>query len=198
MAPVYLSASRRLAFVFVLFLLFCLSVERVATLHIYDRAYLLSIRNLVTDVRVWNSCGQKPLESALLARLPANICCTPDCSLHRKKRHRKRGKRGGVLARLKKSTGVFVRRSESSAADDISLCLSPSRRYSSSSLAARYSSLHYVFPEHPESTLYCRTVRTRFHGETSRCQQCRARLESPPRGDSYHVSPFAETRTPAS
>ncbi|CAM4537179.1 unnamed protein product [Leuciscus chuanchicus] len=49
----------------------------------------------------------KPLESALLARLPANICCTPDCSLHRKKRHRKRGKRGGVLARLKKSTGVF-------------------------------------------------------------------------------------------
>ncbi|CAM4607613.1 unnamed protein product [Leuciscus chuanchicus] len=59
------------------------------------------------DVRVWNSCGQKPLESALLARLPANICCTPDCSLHRKKRHRKRGKRGGVLARLKKSTGVF-------------------------------------------------------------------------------------------
>lgn len=101
MAPVYLSASRRLAFVFVLFLLFCLSVERVATLHIYDREYLLSIRNLVTDVRVWNSCGQKPLESALLARLPANICCTADCSLHRRKRHRKRGKRGGVLARLK-------------------------------------------------------------------------------------------------
>lgn len=72
--------SPRLVFVFVLSSLFCLSTLRVTALHIYDREYLISIRSLVSDVRGWNSEGQRLSEFAFLAHLPRNICCTLDCS----------------------------------------------------------------------------------------------------------------------
>lgn len=64
-----------------------------------------------------------------------------------KKRHRKRGKRGGVLVRLSQECTASVR--------------VPHR--TTPFLAVRGSSLRYVFPEHPEST-FCRTLRATFRG----------------------------------
>lgn len=133
MAPLCLSAGSRPVFTFhVLFivaLLLCLFAQGITSLLVYDREFLLNIHHSTTDLCSWNSGGQN---APVLTLLPADICCIPDCSLHKRKRKRRRGKRGGVLVRLRRLHRAFAVRN---------VCLVP------------------VFPELSEQTLKSKSER---------------------------------------
>ncbi len=87
---------------FVLFV--SLAVQNVESLLVYDRQTLLNFRHSAKDLVKFDYAGQKTLPP-LLSGIPAYLC-----RLHvihpRRKRHRRQGKRGGRLVRVK--TGLAL------------------------------------------------------------------------------------------
>ncbi|CAM4550428.1 unnamed protein product [Leuciscus chuanchicus] len=106
MAPVCkasrLSASRCVCFLFAAVLFLCFCCRDVTSLLVYDRQTLFDIRvscealGLSRD-RLGEQAGGLP---PWLFNIPDYLRCVP-CDFPRKKRHRRRGRRGGVLVRLR-------------------------------------------------------------------------------------------------
>ncbi|CAM4532633.1 unnamed protein product [Leuciscus chuanchicus] len=105
MAPGCLLACRRMSMPLVLYVLLwaiCWSVIETTAALTYDRQALLYLRLSSADC-----CGRIPIEdyffnSRASSIFPAISCHSTGCCLHRKKRARKRGKRSGLLVRLKR------------------------------------------------------------------------------------------------
>ncbi len=87
---------------FVLFV--SLAVQNVESLLVYDRQTLLNFRHSAKDLVKFDYAGQKTLPP-LLSGIPAYLCRLP-VTHPRRKHHRRRGKRGGQLVRVK--TGLAL------------------------------------------------------------------------------------------
>lgn len=99
MAPVYV-ACRLFLLQSVLFLLFLITgAEQTESLLVYDRQFLLSLRSEVRDLGTLDRDDQNTLPP-LLARIPSHLLRLPALP-SRRRRLRRRGKRGGLLVRLK-------------------------------------------------------------------------------------------------
>ncbi|CAJ1066752.1 uncharacterized protein LOC125906366 [Xyrichtys novacula] len=100
MAPLCLAVRLPLLIV-LLFILCSLFVARIVSpLRVYDRLTLLNIRDSVGKSIICGSDGHSKTPPPLLASIPPHLrrlsCCLP-----RKSRRRRRGKRGGILVKVK-------------------------------------------------------------------------------------------------
>ncbi|GAA6074940.1 uncharacterized protein LOC113038370, partial [Tachysurus ichikawai] len=125
MAPVCV-AGRLFSLALIVFVLFLLATfNNVDSLLVYDRQTLLNIRANIENMLIYNSGGSKT--SPHLHDLPAYLCRKP-LPAQKKKRHRRRGKRGGLLVKIKSRLAVSRNPRRTSAEYQVDDCIYISMR----------------------------------------------------------------------
>lgn len=105
MAPVYMACRLPALFVFVLLLLLITcSTQHVSSMFIYDRTQLLKIQATVEAAFKNDFKGSGFIPPHLLENVPVYLCRSSP-GVHRRRRGRKRGKRGGIIVKLKQARG---------------------------------------------------------------------------------------------
>lgn len=75
-------------------------IQNASSLLMYDRLTLLKIRDFVNNLPVHGTNGHSNTPPPFLESIPAYLRC-PTSPRPRKKRHKRRGKRGGILVHFK-------------------------------------------------------------------------------------------------
>lgn len=100
MAPLCLACHLPLLGLLLFYLCLLLVTRSVSMLRVYDRLTLLNIRQSLEKLPIGGSDGHSKSPPPFLASIPSFLR-HPSCRLPHRSRRRRRGKRGGVLVRLK-------------------------------------------------------------------------------------------------
>ncbi|ROL41604.1 hypothetical protein DPX16_22947 [Anabarilius grahami] len=100
MAPLYMVRRPRLLSLLLIFVFLLFVIHDVSSLLVYNRMMLLKIRDTVNNLPQCAKNRHSNTPPPLLASVPAYLW-RPVCALPRNKRRRRRGKRGGLLVKLK-------------------------------------------------------------------------------------------------
>lgn len=175
MAPESVLAGHRL--LLVIYVLFVLAVPFVSLLvqpvnspRVYERDFLLSLRESAVVVSSCYSGENTFCDSPFIARAAVDLCALSDCCRKRRKRNRRRGKRGGLSVRRRRASALAAGpdRLVGLSADHINSARASSCQQdinsscaSSCQLDARFSYLVMVVPQNCELSTSIKVSRRR-------------------------------------